>query len=116
MVFLLLKIFVLVLFQIYDDQYSPTIEAALRLQPRCSEKIERDSGLLSYTTRLLVPNSRIGCLLGKGGAIISEMRKVTKANIKIQKKDNLPKVASNDDEMVQVKPFILLFIRYMILF
>ncbi|KAF2313606.1 hypothetical protein GH714_012365 [Hevea brasiliensis] len=88
--------------ELFDDQYSPTIEAALRLQPRCSEKIERDSGLISFTTRLLVPTSRIGCLLGKGGAIINEMRKATKANIRILGKDNLPKVASEDDEMVQI--------------
>ncbi|XP_048229902.1 KH domain-containing protein At4g18375 isoform X2 [Ricinus communis] len=88
--------------EFFDDQYSPTIEAAIRLQPRCSEKIARDSGLISFTTRLLVPTSRIGCLLGKGGVIINEMRKVTKANIRILGKDNLPKVASEDDEMVQI--------------
>ncbi|KAG6741756.1 hypothetical protein POTOM_055035 [Populus tomentosa] len=89
--------------EIYD-QYSPTIEAALRLQPRCSEKMERDSGLISFTTRLLVPSSRIGCLLGKGGVIIDEMRKLTKAIIRIPRKENLPKVASDDDEMVQTNP------------
>ncbi|KAJ4835399.1 hypothetical protein Tsubulata_010564 [Turnera subulata] len=88
--------------EIFDDPYSPSIEAALRLQPRCSEKVERDSGLISFTTRLLVPTSRIGCLLGKGGAIINEMRKTTKANIRILGKDSLPKVASEDDEMVQI--------------
>ncbi|KDP27165.1 hypothetical protein JCGZ_19864 [Jatropha curcas] len=88
--------------EFFDDQYSPTIEAALRLQPRCSEKTERDSGLISFTTRLLVPTSRIGCLLGKGGAIINEMRKLTKANIRILGKDSLPKVATEDDEMVQI--------------
>ncbi|XP_050226499.1 RNA-binding KH domain-containing protein RCF3 [Mercurialis annua] len=88
--------------EFFDDQFSPTIEAALRLQPRCSEKIERDSGLISFTTRLLVPTSRIGCLLGKGGVIINDMRKLTKANIRILGKENLPKVASEDDEMVQI--------------
>lgn len=88
--------------EFFDDQYSPTIEAAVRLQPRCSEKIERDSGIISFTTRLLVPTSRIGCLLGKGGAIINEMRKLTKANIRILGKDNLPKIASEDDEMVLI--------------
>ncbi|CAI0454014.1 unnamed protein product [Linum tenue] len=88
--------------EVFDEQHSPTIEAALRLQPRCSEKTERDSGLLSFTTRLLVPSSRIGCLLGKGGAIINEMRNVTNANIRILGKDNVPKVAADDDEMVQI--------------
>ncbi|KAK6155080.1 hypothetical protein DH2020_009328 [Rehmannia glutinosa] len=88
--------------EIFEDSFSPAIDAALRLQPRCSEKVERDSGLVSFTTRLLVPTSRIGCLIGKGGSIISEMRKVTKANIRILSKENLPKVASEDDEMVQI--------------
>ncbi|KAL9354696.1 hypothetical protein Peur_052666 [Populus x canadensis] len=88
--------------EICDDQYSPTIEAALRLQPRCSEKMERDSGLFSFTTRLLVPSSHIGCLLGKGGVIIDEMRKLTKAIIRIPRKDKLPKTALYDDEMVQI--------------
>ena len=75
----------------------------MRLQPKCSEKIERDSGLVSFTTRILVPSSRIGCLLGKGGAIITEMRRMTRANIRVLGKENLSKVASEDDEMVQVR-------------
>lgn len=89
-------------FQFFEDP-SPTIDAALRLQPRCSEKTERESSDSVVTTRLLVPSSRIGCLIGKGGAIISEMRSVTRANIRILSKENLPKIASDDDEMVQVR-------------
>ncbi|KAH7656379.1 K Homology domain-containing protein [Dioscorea alata] len=88
--------------EFFDEPISPTLEAALRLQPRCSEKIERESGEPSYTTRLLVPTSRIGCLIGKGGSIISDMRRATRANIRILPKENLPKVASEDDEMVQI--------------
>ncbi|KAJ7971001.1 KH domain-containing protein [Quillaja saponaria] len=88
--------------EFFEDTFSPSIEAAVRLQPRCSEKDERDSGLISYSTRLLVPTSRIGCLIGKGGAIVTEMRRLTKANIRILSKEKLPKVASEDDEMVQV--------------
>lgn len=88
--------------EFFEDQISPTIDAAVRLQPRCSEKTERESGESLYTTRLLVPTSRIGCLIGKGGAIISDMRKLTRANIRILSKENLPKVASEDDEMVQI--------------
>ncbi|KAG5527572.1 hypothetical protein RHGRI_028472 [Rhododendron griersonianum] len=88
--------------EFYEDTISPAIEAALRLQPRCSEKVERDSGLISFTTRLLVHTSRIGCLIGKGGSIITEMRRVTKANIRVLSKENLPKVAAEDDEMVLI--------------
>ncbi|MQM20531.1 hypothetical protein Taro_053553 [Colocasia esculenta] len=88
--------------EVFEDPISPTIDAAVRLQPRCSEKTERESGEPSYTTRLLVPTSRIGCLIGKGGSIISEMRRNTRANIRILSKENLPKVAAEDDEMVQI--------------
>ncbi|KAK6798648.1 hypothetical protein RDI58_006351 [Solanum bulbocastanum] len=88
--------------EFFEDTYSPTVEAALHLQPRCGEKVDRDSGLTPLTTRLLVPTSRIGCLTGKGGIIINEMRKITKANIRILSKEGLPKVAAEDDEMVQI--------------
>lgn len=87
--------------EFFEDR-SPTIDAALRLQPRCSEKSERESGDSVITTRLLVPSSRVGCLIGKGGTIISEMRNVTRASIRILSKENLPKVASEDEEMVQI--------------
>ncbi|KAI3503312.1 hypothetical protein L1887_31752 [Cichorium endivia] len=88
--------------EVFEDAYSPTIEAAIRLQAKCSERVERDSGLVSFSTRLLVPSSHIGSLIGKGGSIISEMRRITKANIRIHSKENLPKVAERDDEMVQI--------------
>lgn len=87
--------------QTFEDP-SPTIDATMRLQPRCSEKTEKESGDTVITTRLLVPSSRVGCLIGKGGSIISEMRNTTRAGIRILAKENLPKVASEDDEMVQV--------------
>ncbi|XP_024465579.1 KH domain-containing protein At4g18375 isoform X2 [Populus trichocarpa] len=87
--------------EFFEDQ-SPTMNAALRLQPRCSDKTEKESGDSVITTRLLVGRSQIGCLMGKGGAIISEMRNQTRANIRIISEDNLPKVAVEDDEMVQI--------------
>lgn len=49
-----------------------------------------------------MPSTRIGCLIGRGGAIITEMRNMTKANIRILPKDDLPKVAADDEELVQV--------------
>ena len=81
------------------------MNAALRLQPRCSEKTEKESSDSVITTRLLVGRSQIGCLMGKGGAIISEMRNQTRANIRIISEDSLPKVAGEDDEMVQVNVY-----------
>lgn len=88
--------------QFFEDPVSPTIDAAVRLQPRCSEKTDADSGEPSYTTRLLVSTSRIGCLIGKGGSIITEIRRSSRANIRILSKEMVPKVAAEDEEMVQV--------------
>ncbi|XP_042462545.1 KH domain-containing protein HEN4-like [Zingiber officinale] len=85
--------------EFFDDPISPAIDAAVRLQPRCSEK---ESAEPSYTTRLLVSTLQIGCLIGKAGSIISEMRRTTRANIRVLSKENVPKVASDDDEMVQI--------------
>ncbi|KAF5945370.1 hypothetical protein HYC85_015598 [Camellia sinensis] len=75
---------------------------AMRLQPRCSQKADKESNDSVITTRLLVLSSRIGCLIGKGGSIITEMRNATRASIRILSKENLPKVALEDEEMVQI--------------
>ncbi|CAM0873409.1 unnamed protein product [Alopecurus aequalis] len=88
--------------EFFEDPVSPTIDATVRLQPRCSEKTDPESGEPSYTTRLLVSTSRIGCLIGKGGSIITEIRRTSRANIRIFSKENIPKVASEDEEMVQI--------------
>ncbi|CAE5957442.1 unnamed protein product [Arabidopsis arenosa] len=61
--------------EFYEDQ-SPAVNAAIRLQQRCSEKV--------------------------GGAVISEMRSVTRANIRILQKEDVPKIAREDEEMVQI--------------
>jgi hypothetical protein len=49
-----------------------------------------------------VASKHIGCLLGKGGNIISEMRRQTGANIHIFRKEGLPKCASENEELVQI--------------
>ncbi|KAL6567699.1 hypothetical protein OROGR_001367 [Orobanche gracilis] len=81
---------------------SRTIDAIIQLQPRCSERVERDSGDNVITTRLLVPSQIVGCIIGKGGAIIKDMRSTSRANIRILSDENIPKVASEDDELVQI--------------
>ncbi|XP_024008894.1 KH domain-containing protein HEN4 isoform X1 [Eutrema salsugineum] len=87
--------------EFYEDP-SPAVNAAIRLQVRCSEKVGKDSNDSAISTRLLVPSSQIGCVIGKGGAVISEMRSVTRANIRILQKENVPKIAREDEEMVQI--------------
>ena len=52
--------------------------------------------------RLVVPSSQVGCLLGKGGAIVSEMRKATGAAIRIFAGEHVPRCTLESDEVVQV--------------
>lgn len=85
--------------ELADDRVSPTLEAVIQLQGKTSGTTDKE-GVIS--TRFLVPSKHIGCLLGKGGNIISEMRKQTRANIRIFRKDERPKCASENEELVQI--------------
>eukprot|EP01018_Ginkgo_biloba_P002005 Gb_31686 [translate_table: standard] len=83
-----------------EARISPSQDAVLRVHSRILDSgPDKDK---NSTARLLVPSNQIGCLLGKGGTIIAEMRKATGANIRIFGKDQLPKCASPNDEVVQV--------------
>lgn len=87
----------------YVDGHSPAIQAALVVFQRLVEiQMDKERENTSFAVRLLVPSSQIGCLLGKGGSIVTEMRKVTKANIRISPKDESSKCAEEDDELVQI--------------
>ncbi|KAF5748022.1 hypothetical protein HS088_TW05G00754 [Tripterygium wilfordii] len=77
---------------------SQTIEAILQLQNKTSEMSEKGT----VTTRLLVPSSKVGCILGQGGQVINEMRRRTRADIRVYSKDDRPKSASQDEELVQI--------------
>ncbi|CAL0305420.1 unnamed protein product [Lupinus luteus] len=53
--------------------------------------------------RLVVSRMHVGCLLGKGGKIIEQMRMETKTQIRILPRDhNLPRCVSMSEEIVQV--------------
>ncbi|XP_014518899.1 KH domain-containing protein HEN4 [Vigna radiata var. radiata] len=91
-----------------ESRYSPAQKAAVLVYSRSIESgFEKglDSGLSNrsiVTARLVVPSSQVGCLLGKGGVIISEMRKATGASIRIIGTDQVPKCASDNDQVVQI--------------
>ncbi|KAF8369389.1 hypothetical protein HHK36_032600 [Tetracentron sinense] len=91
-----------------ESRNSPAQNAAVRVFSRSVEAgIEKglDSGSSKGTpvsARLLVPSNQVGCLMGKGGIIIAEMRKVTGANIRILGGDQVPKCASENNEVVQI--------------
>ncbi|KAK8514165.1 hypothetical protein V6N13_063069 [Hibiscus sabdariffa] len=79
-----------------DDLKSMAVEAVLLLQG----KINDDDGD-TVTMRLLVPSKVIGCIIGKGGSIINEIRRRTKADIRITK-DDKPKCADANDELIEL--------------
>ncbi|TVU09028.1 hypothetical protein EJB05_42467, partial [Eragrostis curvula] len=97
--------------------YSPAQEALIMVHRRILEtdpddgdedgeygprgKDPRDRG--KTTTRLIVPRLHVGCLLGKGGKIIEQMRMETKTHIRILPRDqNTPRCVSVSEEVVQV--------------
>ena len=82
-----------------ESRHSPTQDAILRVHSRLTESGSEKG---SASARLLVPSQQIGCLLGRGGNIIAEMRRSTGANIRIFLKEHVPKCAQPNDEVVQV--------------
>uniref|UniRef100_A0A2P2K3I0 Poly RC-binding protein n=1 Tax=Rhizophora mucronata TaxID=61149 RepID=A0A2P2K3I0_RHIMU len=85
-------------FEILWNPRSQTIEAILQLQNKTSEFSEKGA----IITRLLVPSSKVGCILGQGGQVINEMRRRTQADIRVYSKDEKPKCALEDEELVQI--------------
>ncbi|XP_006659206.1 KH domain-containing protein At4g18375 [Oryza brachyantha] len=79
-----------------DDAKSAAVEAVLLLQSKINDDSEGKINL-----RLLVPGKVIGCLIGKGGSIVNDMRSKTKAAIYISKGEK-PRKASSSDELVEV--------------
>ncbi|KAI9157204.1 hypothetical protein LWI28_018437 [Acer negundo] len=54
-------------------------------------------------TRMVVSRMHVGCLLGKGGKIIEQMRMETKTQIRILPRDHsLPRCVSMSEEIVQI--------------
>ncbi|CAN6317995.1 unnamed protein product [Urochloa humidicola] len=84
--------------EIPADPVSPTIEALMLLY----DKVSAPSEKRHVSTRLVVPSSKVGCILGEGGKIITEMRRRTGAEIRVYSKSDKPKYLSFDDELVQV--------------
>ncbi|CAA6668076.1 unnamed protein product [Spirodela intermedia] len=80
-----------------DDQKSAAVEAVLLLQGKIN-----DVDAETVEICLLVPSKIIGCLIGKSGSIVNEMRKTSKAVIRISKGDK-PKYSGSDDELVEVQ-------------
>lgn len=55
------------------------------------------------TARLVIPPHHMGCLLGRGGSIMADMRKVTGAYIKIVGGNEVPRCSLGTDQVVLVR-------------
>ncbi|RZB95627.1 KH domain-containing protein HEN4 isoform X1 [Glycine soja] len=91
-----------------ESTYSPAQKAVVLVFSKSVEAgVEKGLDLGSkkepyVTARLVVPSNQVGCLLGKGGAIVSEMRKATGANIRVIGNDQVPMCVSDNDQLVQI--------------
>ncbi|KAG5038289.1 hypothetical protein AAZX31_07G168000 [Glycine max] len=91
-----------------ESRYSPAQKAVVLVFSKSVEAgvekgLDMGSKKESYVTaQLVVPSNQVGCLLGKGGAIVSEMRKATGANIRVIGNDKVPKCVSDNDQLVQI--------------
>lgn len=99
-----------------ESRYSPAQKAVVLVFSRSVDvAIEKGQDMSSskgspVVARLVVPTNQVGCVLGKGGVIISEIRKVTGTNIRIISSDQVPKCAAENDEIVQVRIKYFLFL------
>lgn len=84
-----------------EDRISLPQDAVLRIQSRIFRAAPENPDNV-MVAKLLVFSNQIGCLLGKGGGIIAEMRKSTGAFIRIVGKDQTPKCAAENEEVIQI--------------
>nr|KYP44361.1 KH domain-containing protein At4g18375 family [Cajanus cajan] len=82
-----------------QQKHSPAQEAVIRVHCRLTEIGFEPSA--AVVAKLLVRSPQVGCLLGKGGLVISEMRRATGASIRIFSKEQI-KYISQNEEVVQV--------------
>ncbi|XP_058228107.1 KH domain-containing protein HEN4 [Rhododendron vialii] len=83
-----------------EQRHSSAQDAVIRVHCRIAEiGFERGAAVVA---RLLVHSQQIGCLLGKGGSIINELRRVTGASIRVFQEEQVLRFGSENDEVVQV--------------
>ncbi|XP_078162152.1 RNA-binding KH domain-containing protein RCF3-like [Carex rostrata] len=79
------------------EPVSQVIKALVQLQ---SHTTPSDEG--PVVTKLIVPSQRVGCIIGEGGTVISEMRRRTGAGIRVYTKEMRPNFLSPEDELVEI--------------
>lgn len=89
------------LFRIHD-RVAADEDAPLRSGGEDGSDSEGEQQQQQVTAKLLVPSDQIGCVLGRGGQIVQNIRSETGAQIRIIKDRNMPLCALSSDELVQV--------------
>lgn len=93
-------------FDVTDENVCPAQDALFRIHDRvvaddlAADEDSEDAPQI--TVRLLVASDQIGCIIGKGGQIVQNIRSDTGAQIRIMKDHHLPPCALSSDELVQV--------------
>jgi poly(rC)-binding protein 3/4 len=82
----------------------PAQDALLKVNDRiAADEILHGGGEeLEVAARILIPRNQAGCVIGKGGTIIQQLRAETGAGIRVLPPDTLPPCAMHSDELVQV--------------
>ncbi|GMH03867.1 hypothetical protein Nepgr_005706 [Nepenthes gracilis] len=81
-------------------QRSPAQDAVIRVHSRISELGFEPAA--AVVARLLVHSRQMGCLLGRGGIIIAEMRRLTGASIRVFGREQGSKYSTQNVEVVQI--------------
>lgn len=82
-----------------DDELFPAQEALLHIQSRIVDLIPDKDNII--TTRLLIACTDIACL-NEGDVTLSEMKKLTGADIEVLPREKVPSFISGSDELVQI--------------
>lgn len=83
-----------------ESQNSPAQKAVILVFNRSVDAGIQSSMSTTVSARILISPNQMGCLLGKGGSIIADMRKVTGAVIKIVGENQVPKCGLETDQVV----------------
>jgi len=85
-----------------DDGSAPLLAAQVALFRAYRCIVESAGSEVPAPFRLLVRATHIGCVIGKGGSIIKQIRNETGATVRVLPADALPACANDDDELLEI--------------
>ncbi|GMG99594.1 hypothetical protein Nepgr_001434 [Nepenthes gracilis] len=91
-----------------DASLPPAIDGLLRVHKRIVEGLESDSSLAvasaggKVSTRMLVPATQVGSLIGKQGSTVKSIQETSNCIVRVLGREDLPVFALQDDRVVEV--------------